>query len=92
MLLLLTFKKLNIKTPLKHLNSGNKSNVWQNTNDPDHENEHFKQLHIAIELTAVEFHQNKRKWLSLCVFEQSNQNDAVFVEAISAILNEYLAQ
>ena len=26
-------------------------NVWQNPNDPDDENEHFKQLHIAIEFT-----------------------------------------
>ena len=27
----------------------NNSNVWQNPNDPDDENEHFKQPHIAIE-------------------------------------------
>ena len=25
------------------------SNVWQDPNDPDDENEHFKQRHIAIE-------------------------------------------
>ena len=25
------------------------SNVWQNPNDPDNENEHFKQQHIATE-------------------------------------------
>ena len=45
-----------------------------------------------IELIAVEFHQNKRKWLSLCIYKPSNQNDLVFVEAISAITNEYSAQ
>ena len=45
-----------------------------------------------IELIAVEFHQNKRKWLSLCVYKPLNQNDSVFVEAISAITNEYSAQ
>ena len=45
-----------------------------------------------IELTAVEFHQNKRKSLSLCVYKPPNQNDFVFVEAISAIINEYSAQ
>ena len=38
-----------------------------------------------IELIAVEFHQNKRKWLSLCVYKPPNQNDSVFVERISAI-------
>ena len=43
-----------------------------------------------IELIAVEFHQNKRKWLSLCVYKPPHQNDLVFVEAIS--LNEYSAQ
>ena len=45
-----------------------------------------------IELTAVEFHQNKRKSLSLCVYKPPNQNDFVFVEAISAIINKYSAQ
>ena len=40
-----------------------------------------------IELIAVEFHQNKRKWLSLRVYKPPNQNDSVFVEAISAITN-----
>ena len=40
----------------------------------------------------MEFHQNKRKWLSLCVYKPPNQNDSVFVEAISAITNEYSAQ
>ena len=45
-----------------------------------------------IELIAVEFHQNKRKWLSLCIYKPPNQNDLVFVEAISAITNEYSAQ
>ena len=45
-----------------------------------------------IELIAVEFHKNKRKWLSLCVYKPPNQNDSVFVEAISAITNEYSAQ
>ena len=45
-----------------------------------------------IELIAVEFHQNKRQWLSLCVYKPPNQNDSVFVEAISAITNEYSAQ
>ena len=34
------------------------SNVWQNPNDPDDENEHFKQLLIAIEL-AVNSRSNK---------------------------------
>ena len=50
--------------------------------------------HIAtdIELIAVEFHQNKRKWLSLCVYKPPNQNDSVFVEAISATANEYSVQ
>ena len=50
--------------------------------------------HIAtnIELIAVEFHQNKLKWLSLCVYKPPNQNDLVFVEAISAIANEYSVQ
>ena len=45
-----------------------------------------------IELIAMEFHQNKRKSLSLCVYKPPNQNDFVFVEAISAIINEYSAQ
>ena len=45
-----------------------------------------------IELSAVEFHQNKRKWLSLSVYKPPNQNDSLFVEAISAIINEYSAQ
>ena len=45
-----------------------------------------------IELIAVEFHQSKRKWLSLCLYKPPNQNDAVFVEAIIAIINEYSAQ
>ena len=45
-----------------------------------------------IELIAVEFHQNKRKWFFLCVYKPSNENNSVFVEAISAITNEYSAQ
>ena len=45
-----------------------------------------------IELIPVEFHQNKRKWLSLCVYKPPNQNDSAFVEAVSAIANEYSAQ
>ena len=45
-----------------------------------------------IELITVEFHQNKRKWLSLCVYKPPNQNDSLFVEAISAIINEYSAK
>ena len=45
-----------------------------------------------IELIAVEFHENKRKWLSLCVYKPPNQNDSAFVEAISAIANECSAQ
>ena len=32
-----------------NLLSKNASNVWQNPNDPDDENEHFKQPLIAIE-------------------------------------------
>ena len=43
-----------------------------------------------IELIAVEFHQNKRKWFSLCVYKPPHQSDLVFVEPIS--LNEYSAQ
>ena len=31
------------------LNNLINSNIWQNPNDPDDENEHFKQPHIAIE-------------------------------------------
>ena len=31
-----------------------------------------------IELIVVEFHQNKRKWLSLCVYKPPNQNDSLF--------------
>ena len=46
----------------------------------------------GIELVAVEFHQNKRKWLSFCVYKPPNQNDSIFVEAISETINEYLAQ
>ena len=45
-----------------------------------------------IELIAVEFHQNKRKWLFLCVYKPPNQNDTVFVETISATTKEYSAQ
>ena len=45
-----------------------------------------------IESVAVEFHQNKRKWLSLCVYKPPNQNDSVLVEAISVIINEYPGQ
>ena len=45
-----------------------------------------------IESSAIEFHQNKRKWLSLCVYKPPNQNDSVFVEAISVIINEYPGQ
>ena len=45
-----------------------------------------------IELIAVEFHQSKRKWLSLCVYKPPNQNDSVFVEAVSPITNKYSAQ
>ena len=45
-----------------------------------------------VELIAMEFHQNKRKWLSLRVYKPPNQNDSVFVEVISAITNEYSAQ
>ena len=45
-----------------------------------------------IELIAVEFYQNKHKWLSLCVYKSPNQNDSVFVKAISAIINKYSSQ
>ena len=45
-----------------------------------------------IELIAVEFRQNKRKWLSLCLYKPPNQNDSFFVEAISVMTNEYSAQ
>ena len=45
-----------------------------------------------IELIAVESHQNKRKWLSLCVYKPPNQHDSIFEEAISKAINEYLAQ
>ena len=45
----------------------------------------------GIELIAVRFRQNKRKWFSLGVNKPPNQNDSVFVEAISAIINEYSA-
>ena len=41
-----------------NLLSKHESNVWQNPNDPDDENEHFKQLLIAIEL-AVNSRSNK---------------------------------
>ena len=46
-------------------------------------NEHS--ISSDIELIAVEFHQNKCKWLSLCVYKPPNQNESVFVEAIGAI-------
>ena len=49
-------------------------------------------ISIDVELIAVEFRQNKHKWLSLCVYKPLNQSDSVFVEAISAITNEYSAQ
>ena len=42
-----------------------------------------------IELITVKFHQNKHKQLSLCLYKPPNQKDLVFVEAISAIINEY---
>ena len=42
-----------------------------------------------IELIAVEFHQNKHKWFSLCVYKPTKQNDAVFVEVISEIIEAY---
>ena len=45
-----------------------------------------------IELIAVEFRQIKRKWLSLCLYKTPNQNDLVFVEAISAVINKYSVQ
>ena len=45
-----------------------------------------------IELTVAEFHQNKRKWLSFCVYKPPNQNDSVFMESICAIINEYSVQ
>ena len=48
---LLTSKKLNIKTlsyDVKN-HAANNWNVWENANDPDDENDHFKQPHIAIE-------------------------------------------
>ena len=41
-----------------NLLSKHESNVWQNPNDPDDENEHFKQLLIATEL-AVNSRSNK---------------------------------
>ena len=45
-----------------------------------------------IDLIVIEFYQNIRKWLSLCVYKPPNQKDSVFVEAICEIINEYLAQ
>ena len=51
-----------------------------------------RSISTDIELIAVESHQNKHKWLSLCVYKPPNQNDSVFVEAISAITNEYSAR
>ena len=45
-----------------------------------------------IELFAVDFRQNKRKWLSLCVYKPPNQNDLAFMEVIGAITNVYSAQ
>ena len=45
-----------------------------------------------IELIGVEFHQNKHKWLSICVYKSLKQNDSVFVEAISGTINEYSVQ
>ena len=44
------------------------------------------------ELIAVKFYQNKRKWLSLCVYKPQSPNDLFFDEAISAITNEFSAQ
>ena len=38
-----------------NLLSKHESNVWQNPNDPDDENEHFKQPLIAIEKRRVLF-------------------------------------
>ena len=40
-----------------NLLSKHESNVWQNPNDPDDENEHFKQPLIAIELESFSFQQ-----------------------------------
>ena len=45
-----------------------------------------------LQRASVEFHQNKRKWLSLCVYKPLNQNDSLFVEAICPTTNEYSAQ
>ena len=39
------------------------------------------------ELIAVECHQNKRKWVSLYVSKPPNQNNSVFVEAVTAIIS-----
>ena len=36
-----------------HALLANNSNVWQNPDDPDDENEHFKQPHIAIEKEVI---------------------------------------
>ena len=32
---------------------GKHGNVWQNPNDPDDENEHFKQPHIATQKYSI---------------------------------------
>lgn len=45
-----------------------------------------------IELIAVELQQNKREWLSWCVYQLPDQNDSVVVEATRAIINDYSAQ
>ena len=51
----MSYDPLNINI---NLLSKHESNVWQNPNDPDDENEHFKQLLIATEL-AVNSRSNK---------------------------------
>ena len=53
---------------------------------------HLLTAGYQLQRAFVEFHQNKRKWLSLCVYKPPNQIDSVFVEAICPTNNEYSAR
>ena len=49
-------------------------------------------IFFDIELIALDFRQNKHKWFPLCLYKPPNQNDTVFVQTVSVIINEYSAQ
>ena len=49
-------------------------------------------IFFETDIMAIELHQNKSKWLFWCAYKPPNQNDWVFVEPISVIMNKYSAQ